>query len=56
MREAVQSRGFDVRIGGQLFSDAMGSRGTVEGTYVGMVEFNVNTIVNALLGKEFHEE
>ena len=31
------SRGFDVRIGGQLFSDAMGDRGTPEGTYIGMV-------------------
>lgn len=55
LREAVRSRGFDVRIGGQLFSDAMGSKGTPEGTYLGMVRHNVNTIVNALLGKEFHE-
>ncbi len=55
LREAVQSRGFDVRIGGSLFSDAMGSTGTPEGTYIGMVQHNVNTIVNALLGKEFAE-
>jgi manganese/zinc/iron transport system substrate-binding protein len=55
LQEAVRSRGFDVRIGGQLYSDAMGDRGTVEGTYVGMFRANVNTIVNALLGKEFHE-
>ena len=55
LREAVRSRGFDVRIGGQLFSDAMGTRGTPEGTYLGMIRANVNTIVNALLGKEFHE-
>lgn len=51
LREAVQSRGFDVRIGGQLFSDAMGSKGTPEGTYLGMIRANVTTIVNALLGK-----
>jgi manganese/zinc/iron transport system substrate-binding protein len=55
LREAVQSRGFDVRIGGELFSDAMGDRGTFEGTYIGMVTHNVNTIVNGLLGKEFRE-
>lgn len=55
LREAVRSRGFEVRIGGQLFSDAMGDRGTPEGTYLGMIRANVTTIVNALLGKEFHE-
>ncbi|MDQ2683585.1 MAG: zinc ABC transporter substrate-binding protein [Chloroflexota bacterium] len=55
LREAVRSRGFEVRIGGELFSDAMGTKGTPEGTYLGMVRHNVNTIVNALLGKEFHE-
>lgn len=55
LREAVLSRGFDVRIGGSLFSDAMGSTGTPEGTYIGMVQHNVSTIVNALLGKEFAE-
>jgi manganese/zinc/iron transport system substrate-binding protein len=48
LREAVQSRGFDVAIGGQLFSDAMGAAGTPEGTYLGMVRHNVDTIVAAL--------
>lgn len=46
---AVQSRGYGVRIGGSLFSDAMGDAGTPEGTYLGMVRHNVNTIVDALL-------
>jgi manganese/zinc/iron transport system substrate-binding protein len=55
LREAVRSRGFEVRIGGQLYSDAMGDRGTPEGTYLGMIRANVTTIVNALLGKGFHE-
>ena len=55
LREAVQARGFDVIIGGELYSDAMGDRGTFEGTYIGMFQANVNTIVNALLGKESHE-
>jgi manganese/zinc/iron transport system substrate-binding protein len=48
LQAAVRARGFDVRIGGSLFSDAMGDAGTPEGTYIGMVRHNVNTIVNAL--------
>jgi manganese/zinc/iron transport system substrate-binding protein len=48
VQEAVRARGFSVRIGGDLFSDAMGSPGTPEGTYVGMVRHNVDTIVDAL--------
>ncbi|MGB6269259.1 MAG: zinc ABC transporter substrate-binding protein [Olleya sp.] len=48
LQEAVKSKGFDVKIGGTLYSDALGSVGTVEGSYIGMFEYNVNTIVNAL--------
>lgn len=48
--EGCDSRGHAVRIGGQLYSDAMGPAGTPEGTYVGMVRHNVNTIVAALRG------
>jgi manganese/zinc/iron transport system substrate-binding protein len=48
VQEAVRDRGFDVVIGGQLFSDAMGAEGTPEGTYLGMVRFNTDTIVGAL--------
>lgn len=50
VRAAVRARGFDVVIGGSLFSDAMGAPGTPEGTYVGMVRHNVDTITGALLG------
>jgi manganese/zinc/iron transport system substrate-binding protein len=50
LREAVRARGFDVEIGGSLFSDAMGDPGTPEGTYVGMVRHNVDTIVEGLRG------
>lgn len=46
--EGCKERGFDVKIGGNLYSDAMGEKGTPEGTYIGMVRANVNTIVNAL--------
>lgn len=48
VQAAVRDRGFDVVIGGQLFSDAMGDSGTPEGTYVGMVRHNIDTIVGAL--------
>ncbi len=48
VRAACQDRGWDVAIGGELFSDAMGSAGTLEGTYIGMVRHNVDTIVAAL--------
>lgn len=51
LQAAVQARGFTVGIGGQLFSDAMGDPGTPEGTYVGMVRHNIDTIVGALLGE-----
>jgi manganese/zinc/iron transport system substrate-binding protein len=50
VRQAVQAKGKDVEIGGQLFSDAMGESGTEEGTYLGMVRHNVTTIVEALAG------
>lgn len=48
VQKAAQAQGWDVQIGGQLFSDAMGQAGTPEGTYVGMVRHNVDTIVSAL--------
>lgn len=48
VQAAVESRGHEVAIGGQLFSDAMGNAGTSEGTYLGMVRHNVDTIVGAL--------
>lgn len=48
VQAAVQDQGFNVMIGGSLFSDAMGTAGTPEGTYIGMVTHNIDTIVNAL--------
>jgi manganese/zinc/iron transport system substrate-binding protein len=50
VQAAVQAQGFAVEIGGSLFSDAMGTEGTPEGTYVGMVRHNIDTIVEALAG------
>ena len=48
LQAAVKSKGHEVTIGGTLYSDALGNAGTIEGTYIGMFEYNVNTIVNAL--------
>ncbi len=48
LQEAVRARGYDVQIGGSLFSDAMGDPGTPEGTYIGMVRHNIDTIAQAL--------
>lgn len=48
--EGAKARGHEVRIGGSLFSDAMGAAGTYEGTYLGMIDHNVSTIAAALGG------
>lgn len=48
LQAAVKSKGYEVIIGGTLYSDALGNAGTVEGTYIGMFDYNVKTIVNAL--------
>lgn len=48
LQASVRSKGHEVTIGGTLYSDALGTKGTVEGTYLGMFRYNVKTIVNAL--------
>jgi manganese/zinc/iron transport system substrate-binding protein len=48
LQQAVRAQGFGVEIGGTLYSDALGSPGSPEGTYTGMFRHNVNTIVAAL--------
>ena len=48
--EGAQAQGHALRIGGSLFSDAMGQPGTYEGTYIGMIDHNVTTIARALGG------
>jgi manganese/zinc/iron transport system substrate-binding protein len=49
VQATVKAQGFDVTIGGELFSDAMGNDGTPEGTYLGKVRHNIDTIVGALI-------
>ena len=46
--EGAKEKGHEIEIGGELFSDAMGKDGTEEGTYIGMIRHNVDTIVGAL--------
>lgn len=46
--EGSARRGQPVSIGGTLYSDALGEANTPAGSYVGMVETNVRTIVEAL--------
>jgi len=48
VQAAANARGWQVDVGGELFSDAMGESGTPEGTYIGMVTWNIDTIAAAL--------
>ena len=48
--DGASKEGLEVTLGGELFSDAMGAKGTEEGTYLGMYHHNVNTIYQALTG------
>lgn len=48
--EGTAARGFNVTVGGELFSDAMGNSGTYEGTYIGMIDHNATLIARALGG------
>lgn len=50
VRAAVRARGFEVRIGGSLYSDALGGPGSGADTYVGMIRSNVDAIVDGLNG------
>lgn len=47
---AAAQRGAEVRVGGELYSDAAGDPGTPEGTYIGMVRANADRIAEGLGG------
>jgi manganese/zinc/iron transport system substrate-binding protein len=51
VQAAVKAKGFEVNIGGQLYSDALGDPNTPEGTYTGMLRHNIDTLVTALSGQ-----
>ncbi len=48
LQEAVKARGFDVAIGGELYSDSTGDIGSDGETFLGTVKSNIDTIVGAL--------
>jgi manganese/zinc/iron transport system substrate-binding protein len=51
LQEAVAARGYEVAIGGTLYSDSLGNPGTAAATYVGTVRANVDAIVTALMSR-----
>lgn len=48
LQAAVKAKGFDVAIGGELYSDSLGNAGSDAETYIGTFTANINTIVDAL--------
>ena len=55
VRKAVHARGWDVALGGELYSDSLGDPDGPAGDYVGMVRHNLDTIATALGGEVSHE-
>ena len=51
VREGAQQQGWVVGVGGTLYSDSMGPKGTYEGTYIGMQDHNATLIARSLGGK-----
>lgn len=54
--EGCKQRGHQVTLGGPLYSDALGQEGTPAGTYIGMVEVNIKSIVDALTNPQNNEQ
>lgn len=48
LQEAVKAQGFNVEIGGELYSDSTGDGGSPAETYIGTFKSNIDTIVDAL--------
>jgi manganese/zinc/iron transport system substrate-binding protein len=48
LQAAVKARGFEVDIGGELYSDALGDEASGHDTYILTLKANIDTIVNAL--------
>ncbi|HEX6962150.1 MAG TPA: zinc ABC transporter substrate-binding protein, partial [Lacipirellula sp.] len=46
--EPVQAAGHDLKIGGELYADALGPADSDAATYSGMIRHNVRTIAEAL--------
>lgn len=48
LQAAVKAKGFDVSIGGELYSDSLGGEGSEAESYILTVKSNIDTIVEAL--------
>lgn len=48
LQEAVKAKNFEVKIGGELYSDSTGDVGTAAESYIGTFKENIDTIVDAL--------
>lgn len=48
LQAAVKAKGFDVAIGGELYSDSLGGADSGDDTYILTVKANIDTIVDAL--------
>ncbi|NMA82864.1 MAG: zinc ABC transporter solute-binding protein [Epulopiscium sp.] len=48
LQEAVKAQGFDVKIGGELYSDSLGDENSGDETYIKTFKKNIDTIVDAL--------
>ncbi len=49
--EGARSKRHEVVVGGELYSDAMGTTGTYEGTYIGMLDHNITLVARGLGGE-----
>ncbi|MEK9998306.1 MAG: zinc ABC transporter substrate-binding protein, partial [Cryomorphaceae bacterium] len=48
LKEAVEQKGGEVKLGEPLFSDALGEQGTSEATLIGAFKYNTTQILNSL--------
>ena len=46
--EGCKNQGYSISIGGHLYSDALGDLGKPEGSYIGMIKYNIDTLVAGL--------
>ena len=46
--EGAEARGYDIKLGGALYSDALGDAEGPAGSYIGMIKANIQTIIEGL--------
>jgi len=49
IEQGVKAQGLSIQIGKELFSDALGDINSPEGTYLGMLTWNINSIIAGLI-------